>query len=354
MQTHPRFALLLSVAAVFPLAQAASAQEGAARYQLTFQGTWSSLTHPNQFPISPHFSAVVGATHSGAAVFWQPGALASNAIKDVAELGSWGLLWGEILQQVAVGHVDQGLQFGALSPSPGQKTVTFIAQAEFSKLTLVSMLGPSPDWFVGINGFELIQGGDWVESAVIPLQLYDAGTDSGVSYASSNLPTVPPDAIALVSSASGPFQGASTIVGSITLQRLSSTHAYGCSNPSGSLTTTGLAELGQTLQISLADPTGQMPTPAASGLAFSGGSASNFPCGTMLPGFGLAVGVAGEILLGSLDGLMVGPSFTSGSSTFSITLPNQAALVGQQFYFQGLFASARLGVTRGLAIRIGY
>ena len=259
----------------------------------------------------------------------------------------------EVDQHVTLGNASQFLDWGSIYPSPGQNIKFFTAQADLPKLSMVAMLGPSPDWIVGVNGFDLVQNGNWIESAAIPLHLYDAGTDSGVSYMSGNSPTNPRDPIALITTASGPFQGASTIVGSLTLQRLSSTLAFGCSNPSGSLSITGLAELGQTLQISLADPTGQMTIPAVSGLAFSGSSASNFPCGTSLPGFGLATGTAGEVLLGSLDGLVVGPLFTGGSSTFSITLPSQPALVGQQFYFQGLLASTRVGVTQGLTIRIG-
>jgi hypothetical protein len=33
--------------------------------------------------------------------------------------------------------------------------------------------------------------------------------------------------------------------------------------------------------------------------------------------------------------------------------PNQSALLGQEFFCQGLLASNRVGLTRGLAIRIG-
>jgi len=36
-----------------------------------------------------------------------------------------------------------------------------------------------------------------------------------------------------------------------------------------------------------------------------------------------------------------------------VTLPNQAALVGQSFFAQGLLVSARIGLTEAVAIRIG-
>ncbi|MGK0204290.1 MAG: hypothetical protein ACI9S9_003371 [Planctomycetota bacterium] len=55
----------------------------------------------------------------------------------------------------------------------------------------------------------------------------------------------------------------------------------------------------------------------------------------------------------SIDALLTGPTFTGGSAIVFVTLPNQSALLGQEFFCQGLLASNRVGLTRGLAIRIG-
>lgn len=347
---------LLAAATISSLSQSLQAQDGAAHYQLTFQSTWSAATHPMQFPGNPHYSPLVGGTHTSNVVFWAPGAIASNGIEQMAESGGTSLFASEVSQQVGSGNANQVLNFGgagALGTSPGQLTVSFTAQPNFSELTLVSMLAPSPDWFVGVHGFDLMQNGDWIENAVIPVHVYDSGTDNGTSYTSGNSNTSPRAPISIVTMASGPFQGAPTMVGTFTIQRVSSTLVYGCNNPAGSLSISGNAELGQTLQFALMDPTGQMPTPAVSGLALSATRDSHFPCGTMLPGFGLASGSGGEVLLGSIDALATGPTFTGGSAILFVTLPNQATLLGQEVYFQGLLASTRVGLTRAVAIRIG-
>ena len=42
-----------------------------------------------------------------------------------------------------------------------------------------------------------------------------------------------------------------------------------------------------------------------------------------------------------------------GSAAMFVQIPNQTAFIGQQFYFQGLLASSRVGLTRGLALRVG-
>lgn len=354
MQTSLLSALIVA-ATISGLSQSLQAQ-GQARYLLTFQSTWSAATHPTQFPGNPHYSPLVGGTHNSNAVFWAPGAIASNGIEQMAETGGTSLFANEVSQQVGLGNVEQVLNYGgggALGASPGQLTLALTAQADFSELTLVSMLAPSPDWFVGVHGFQLMQNGDWIENAVIPLHIYDAGTDNGTSYNSGNSNTSPRDPISIVTTASGPFQGASTVVGTLTIQRTSSTLVHGCSNPLGSMGVTGLAELGHTMHFALDDPAAQMPTPAVSALALSAARDNNFPCGTLLPGFGLASGTAGEVLLGSIDALVIGQPYLGSSTIISVTLPNQANLIGQEFYFQGLLASTRVGLTRGVAIRIG-
>lgn len=58
------------------------------------------------------------------------------------------------------------------------------------------MIYPSPDWFVGVSGLELcLSNGSWVEEKILNLYPYDAGTDSGPTYISSDQPTIPKEAI---------------------------------------------------------------------------------------------------------------------------------------------------------------
>jgi len=62
---------------------------------------------------------------------------------------------------------------------------------DFSLVTLVSMIAPSPDWFVGVDSLNLIEAGEWVTNKVVALYGMDAGTDSGASYESSDVVTAP-------------------------------------------------------------------------------------------------------------------------------------------------------------------
>lgn len=65
---------------------------------------------------------------------------------------------------------------------PAEPSRTFIITSAFPYVTLVSMVAPNPDWFVGVSGLLLIANGEWRNEVVVELSPWDAGTDSGATY----------------------------------------------------------------------------------------------------------------------------------------------------------------------------
>ena len=57
------------------------------------------------------------------------------------------------------------------------------------------MIAPRPDWFVAVENVVLFENGEWIESMTVQASTYDAGTDSGLSFASENLATSPAELI---------------------------------------------------------------------------------------------------------------------------------------------------------------
>jgi hypothetical protein len=165
------------------------------RYQVVFEATWSELTHPTEFPPNPHFSPLVGGLHNDNVVFWEVGSLASDGIETMAETGGTGDLVNEVQQAAAQGNAASSSIVGSGFTSPGSTSLQFDATQEFSLITLVSMLASSPDWFVGVAGLPLSDNGRWRDSVTVVLFTYDAGTDSGATYVSTNFNTVPPEPI---------------------------------------------------------------------------------------------------------------------------------------------------------------
>jgi hypothetical protein len=181
------------------LAPAARAATPTAQYDARFDATWSASTHPFDFPPNPHFSSLIGGTHDSNVSFWNPGELASQGIKDMAERGLTTPLDHEVEAAIAAGHAGVVILGGGIALSPGTVTTSFEISQTHPLVTLVSMVAPSPDWFVGVSGLPLFVAGDWVETITVELFTYDAGTDCGTFYRAPNCISTPRELIALSS-----------------------------------------------------------------------------------------------------------------------------------------------------------
>jgi Spondin_N len=166
------------------------------RYRVTFEGLWSQQTHPQDYPGNPHFSPLVGATHHAGVRFWYDGGIASDGIKRMAEQGFTSPLDAHINDAIAAGTARTLIRGGGIALSPASTAVEFEAAQSHPLLTLVSMVAPSPDWFVGVSALPLFDTGRWVDRLTLDLRPWDAGTDGGRSYESPDAPLDPRQPIA--------------------------------------------------------------------------------------------------------------------------------------------------------------
>ena len=149
--------------------------------------------------------------------FLEVGQLATNGIKDVAELGLNTNFHAEVNNAIASNRADIWLQqsfapYGAISSA----TLSHVEFSEdFPLITLVSMVAPSPDWFIAINSLNLrtMDNMSWKSSFSIDVFVYDSGTDDGLNYEASNSVTNPPDVISKIEGA--PFNG--NVIGTLTI-----------------------------------------------------------------------------------------------------------------------------------------
>ena len=162
-----------------------------AQYEATFDATWSAETHPLDFPSNPHFSGLVGGTHDTNVTFWKLGGIATDGIESMAETGSKTILEGEVNAAIDSGDAFSLISGRGVNPSPGMRTETFEASITHPLVTLVTMIAPSPDWFVGVSGMALFANGQWRDEVVVELVGFDAGTDSGTTYTARNADITP-------------------------------------------------------------------------------------------------------------------------------------------------------------------
>lgn len=189
-------------------------------YRMTYNATWSQATHPTDFPFDPHFSPIVGMTHNAEVKLFEPGTLATLGIKNVAEFGSTGAINNEINNYIGLGTAQSRISGGGIPLSPGAVSTEFNLTNSHPLVSMVTMVAPSPDWFVGIRGITLFENGTWVQTKTVNIGIYDSGTDSGASYNSSNQPTNPPVPVFVITD---PPLGNGNVVpsmGTVTFERI--------------------------------------------------------------------------------------------------------------------------------------
>ena len=341
--------------AVLAASSTASAQtgRGSAVYEVTFDATWSAATHPGAYPAGAHFSAPVGVTHRATNHLWRSSGIASPGMEAMAELGATSTLSAEITAAIGAGFAGE-LFVGSAISSPGATSLTFTVTDEFPAVTLVSMVAPSPDWFVGTEAMPLFENGDWIEEKVVPLLAWEAGTDSGVTFNSANLNTSPQDPIVLITD--GPFTGSDPL-GTFTFRRQTATIEYGtCANPAGSLAITGAPSLGASFTLDVHDPGASMPVPSLVQLAFSLTADPAYPCGRLRPNWGLsAPGAAGELLQTNLLSVIPVSAWNGAPVSFGVAVPNDPVLLGVEFFAQAALIApgVRVGLTSGVKMVVG-
>jgi len=182
----PFFFILITINAL-------SFGQSVASYDITFTSFWNDADH-GTLPANAHWSSLVGATHKTTNEFLEIGNKASLSIERVAEDGVYSNFQTEINTNP---DADQFINGGGLSFGQGNIVIQNLQVSEdFPLLTLVSMIAPSPDWFITINSINLRSGNmsinnGWKDSFTIDLFPYDAGTEDGNTYSMSNPETNP-------------------------------------------------------------------------------------------------------------------------------------------------------------------
>jgi len=191
-----------------------------AKYRVTFDATWSSQTHPADFPgTSAHFSGLIGLTHAADISLFEIGQMASPGIVNMAETGGKSPLTSEIDAIIASGGGYAQINGGGIGVSPSSVSVEFDIAASHPLASVTTMIAPSPDWFVGVKNLNLFENGDWVNKSVT-VGVYDAGSDSGATFTSPNRPTTPRQGVSMISDGPLAVNGVVASMGTLTFERI--------------------------------------------------------------------------------------------------------------------------------------
>ena len=174
-----------------PASDPVAANPSTAVYDVVFQGTWTTAVTPGGVPSGAHFSRLIGGVHSDAVTFLESGGTASAGVESMAEVGGWTGLQGEVQDAGTVALNVLSGDTDSISPTTS-KTLTATLTTEHPRVTLTTMVAPSPDWFVGVSGLPLLDAdGLWLRSHEVHLHPWDAGTEDGSEFSLNNLATNP-------------------------------------------------------------------------------------------------------------------------------------------------------------------
>ena len=115
--------------------------------------------------------------------------------------GNVTILDNEIYRQEKYGKVLSRFRATGATNTPGMtKFDRILVNETHSLISLVTMIFPSPDWFLGISNMDMCNKvtGEWRESYTRDLLPYDSGTDDGTSFESPNSVTKPRKNIFLI------------------------------------------------------------------------------------------------------------------------------------------------------------
>jgi len=159
-------------------------------YRVDLATYWTEETFPKQYPLwrpNAQWSKTVGYSHSSASPLFSLGSVVKEPTRQFVETASSelldrGLANTTYLDTVLLPPILQG---------EGAASTTLFVDSNHSKVSLVTKIVPSPDWFVGLDSLELCRGGAFLPSFSWEAFPMDAGTDNGFTFTSPNWETEP-------------------------------------------------------------------------------------------------------------------------------------------------------------------
>jgi hypothetical protein len=175
-----------------------------ATYNIKFTNYWNATDHNggNALPDNAHWSDFAIVNHNSNITFVKLGGTATAGVEDIAERGVVNNFRDNDVQDaIDANNAEQFINGGDLFLRDGSEIdIDGIQISEdYPLLTMLSMIAPSPDWMMAVNGIPLRNGGNWETLITMDIFPYDAGTEEGSAYELNNAATVPQGKITKIS-----------------------------------------------------------------------------------------------------------------------------------------------------------
>ena len=142
-------------------------------------------------------------------------------------------MYNEVMMMRNPGFVSNVYKTGRVDAPGGYTSKEIMVKNMSSMVSLITMIAPSPDWFVGVDSYDLCGMNGWKEKVTMDLLPWDAGTGNGQTYSSKTSDTMPVDVIMRIMQGSNSEIGAHANVAfaTVTFTRLEPTTTTTASAP---------------------------------------------------------------------------------------------------------------------------
>lgn len=173
--------------------------ESLAVYRLSIRTFWDEDQFPKQYPEwrpPAQWSKSIGFSHNPGFRLFSIGSIAGAGVKQFVETGDSDTLDRE----AASNNFLDAFVAPPITSGAGNTSTTIFVDGNNTKVSLVTKLVPSPDWFIGLDSLNLCQDNHFIDSITTEAFPLDAGTDNGFTFTAPNWPTDPPGVIFQISS----------------------------------------------------------------------------------------------------------------------------------------------------------
>ncbi|XP_065369157.1 spondin-1 [Calliphora vicina] len=202
-------------------------------YKVVLHTYWTRDLFPKHYPDwrpTAQWTKTLGRTHDSTFALYHIGQQATSGVKQFAETGKSDILdtlQGEKQQQqqqtskqqlntarsnasnknnnsnnknLGERSVFDEFNLPAIMTGAGRTEAKFFVDSNHSLVSLMTRIVPSPDWFIGVDSFQLCVGGSWIDTVTVEMDPLDAGSDNGFTFTAPNWPTSPQGVIYRITS----------------------------------------------------------------------------------------------------------------------------------------------------------
>ncbi|XP_021707923.1 spondin-2 [Aedes aegypti] len=176
--------------------ESCSDSEALVFYRIKLATNWSKKLFPKHYPEfrpPPQWSITYGQSHNNSYHLFRMKDYASPAIQAFAESAHSRTLQEELARQNSI--IYDEFHMAKIPKGAGSTQGTFFVDGRHHKVSFITKIIPSPDWFIGLDSYDLCSDGQWVDDITLDLHPVDAGTSNGLTFTSPKWPTNPPGVI---------------------------------------------------------------------------------------------------------------------------------------------------------------